>query len=141
MIKAAEHIRQVDIFLSVTVLLGIAGISNSLQHARATAEVLTAMAPNQIAALTLMIMGNTPLGRQLRLGEFKLPDSSEILLELRELISSLDATRPCQFQANHASNYLAVNCRLPKDRERVIKEIDMALAGGRDLRPEFLRAL
>lgn len=141
MIKAAEHIRQVDIFLSVTILLGIAGISNSLQHARATAQVLTAMAPNQIAALTLMIMDNTPLGRQVRSGGFKLPDSSEILLELRELVSSLDVQHPCQLQANHASNYLAVNCRLPKDKERVIKEIDMALAGGRDLRPEFLRAL
>ncbi len=141
MIKAAEHIRKVDIFLSVTVLLGIAGIENSLQHARETAHVLAAMAPNQIAALTLMVMKNTPLGGQVGSGEFELPDSAAMLRELRELVSCLDVQRPCQLQANHASNYLAVNCRLPKDKERVVAEIDAALEGERTLRPEFLRAL
>lgn len=141
MIKAAQHVRQVDIFLSVTVLLGLAGVKGSLQHARETAKVLVAMAPNQIAALTLMVMDNTPLGQQVKLGEFTLPDSNHILTELRELVSCLHVQRPCQFQANHASNYLAVNCRLPKDREKVIAEIDTALAGERALRPEFLRAL
>ncbi len=141
MIRAAEHIRQVDIFLSVTVLLGIAGITDSLRHARATAEVLGAMAPNQIAALTLMVMDNTPLGKQVSAGEFTLPDSTQMLKELRALVSFLDVKRPCQLQANHASNYLAVNCRLPKDKERVVAEIDAALAGDQALRPEFMRAL
>ncbi len=141
MIRAAEHIRQVDIFLSVTVLLGIAGITDSLRHARATAEVLGAMAPNQIAALTLMVMDNTPLGKQVRAGEFTLPDSTQMLKELRALVSCLDVKRPCQLQANHASNYLAVNCRLPKDKERVVAEIYSALAGDQALRPEFMRAL
>ncbi len=141
MIKAGQHIRKVDIFLSVTVLLGIAGVEDSLRHARATAHVLGAMAPNQIAALTLMVMANTPIAKQERDGKFKLPDSNEILKELRELIVCLDVKRPCQFQANHASNYLAINCRLPKDKERIVAEIDAALAGGRSLRPEFLRAL
>lgn len=141
MIRAAEHIRQVDIFLSVTVLLGIAGLADSGQHARATAEVLALMAPNQIAALTLMVMDNTPLGKQVRAGEFTLPDSSQMLKELRALVSCLDVKRPCQLQANHASNYLAVNCRLPKDKERVVAEIDAALAGDQALRPEFMRAL
>ncbi len=141
MIKAAQHIRQVDIFLSVTVLLGIAGVADSLQHARATAHVLAAMAPNQIAALTLMVMDNTPLGKQVRSGEFTLPDSKTILTELRELVSCLDVKRPCQFQANHASNYLSINCRLPRDKGRIVTEIDTALAGGRALRPEFMRAL
>lgn len=141
MIRAAQRIRQKDIFLSVTVLLGIAGVQDSLAHARATAEVLAAMGPNQIAALTLMVMENTPLGSQVGTGAFRLPDSKAILLELRELFSSLEVQRPCQFQANHASNYLAINCRLPRDKERIIAEIDTALAEGHPLRPEWLRAL
>ena len=141
MIRAAQHARKVDIFLSVTVLLGIAGIVDSLKHATATAKVLTAMHPNQIAALTLMIMDNTPLGLQAKSGKFTLPKSNEMLTELRELISQLDVKRPCQLQANHASNYLSVNCRLPKDKDKVVSEIDAALEGNRPLKPEFLRAL
>ncbi len=141
MIKAAQHLRQVDMFLSVTVLLGIAGAQGSLRHAKATAEVLAAMEPNQIAALTLMVMDNTPLGAQVRSGKYKVPDSQAILQELRELFCRLDVQRPCQFQANHASNYLTINCRLPKDKDRIIAEIDAALSGERALKPEFLRAL
>ncbi|MEN8256553.1 MAG: radical SAM protein [Thermodesulfobacteriota bacterium] len=141
MIRAAQHVRQVDIFLSVTVLLGVGGVSGYKKHARETAEVLAAMSPNQIAALTLMVMDNTPLGDLVSSGEFQLPDSRGILLELRELMTALEVGRPCQFQTNHASNYLAVNCRLPKDKEKVLKDIEEALEGSRDLRPEHLRAL
>ncbi len=141
MIRAAQHARQVGIFLSVTVLLGMGGVLGSKKHAKETAQVLAAMSPNQIAALTLMIMDNTPLGVMTQSGEFQLPDSNGILIELRELLTALDVGKPCQFQANHASNYFAVNCRLPKDKEKVIKEIDAALEGERALRPEHLRAL
>ena len=141
MIRAARRVRQVDIFLSVTVLLGIAGVAGSHRHAKATAAVLAAMAPNQIAALTLMVMDNTPLGRRRQAGEFILPDSRQMLTELRCLLEHLEVEKPCQFQANHASNYLAVNCRLPRDKDKALKDIDAALAGRQPLRPEFLRAL
>lgn len=141
MIRAAQRVREVNIFLSVTVLLGIAGVRGSQQHAKATAHVLAAMDANQIAALTLMVMDNTPLAGLLQAGDFELPNSRQMLQELRTLIAALDVKRPCQFQANHASNYLAVNCRLPKDKERVLADIDAALAGQTSLRPEALRAL
>ena len=45
------------------------------------------------------------------------------------------------FMANHASNYLPIKARLPKDREKTLDTIDAALRGEIDLKPEWMRGL
>ncbi|MDH3330525.1 MAG: radical SAM protein [Desulfobulbaceae bacterium] len=140
MIEAGSRIREAGIFLSVTVLLGIGGTEYSQEHARATAEVLNRMQPNQIAVLTLMILQNTPLGRQYVSGRFQLPDRQTLFSELRTLLTCLDVPR-AQFQANHASNYFTLAGRLPRDREKLINRIERAIDGSVTLKPESFRAL
>jgi len=140
MIAAARSIRDAGLFLSVTVLLGIAGTEHSAVHAIATGQVLTAMAPRQIAALTLMLLPGTELYRQHVAGVFQLPEPKRLLGELRELVSNIQLDH-VQFQANHASNYLPINCRLARDKDTVLTLIDQALAGKVPTVPESLRAL
>ena len=140
MIQAAGLVKEAGIFLSVTVLLGLGGIPGSLQHARQTARVLNLMAPKQIAALCLMPLENTEIGISYEKGEFKLPDSEKILLELFELIKNIDC-KPVQFMANHASNYLPLSGRLPRDREAMLEDIKLALSGDQPIVPERFRAL
>jgi radical SAM superfamily enzyme len=140
MIAAGRRVREAGIFLSVTVLLGIAGRKDSQAHAQATAEVLNLMKPNQVAALTLMLLENTPLAHSFREGRFELPDRRGLLLELRVLLAHLDLDR-AQFQANHASNYFELDGRLARDKMKLIAQVDQALAGAVKLKPEFRRAL
>lgn len=140
MIEAAQKIRQSKLFLSVTVLLGIGGIELSETHARLTAETLNKMEPNQVAALTLMVLESSPLARELQNGSFLLPSRDQLLHELRILISTLTLNR-CQFHSNHASNYLPIEGRLAKDKDFLLHSIDQALAGHGQLVPESLRAL
>lgn len=140
MIEAGLRVAEAGIFLSVTVLLGIAGQEESLVHAQKSGQILTAMRPRQIAALTLMPLAGTPLGEDYRQGFFHLPDKLEMLKELRELISHIDGER-LQFMANHASNYLPIHGRLPRDKKHMLAGIDQALDGKVSLRPEFTRAL
>jgi len=45
------------------------------------------------------------------------------------------------FHANHASNYLPIKARMPRDKEATLKLIEEALAGRITLKPEWLRAL
>ncbi|MCK5070209.1 MAG: radical SAM protein [Desulfocapsa sp.] len=140
MIHAGQLVKEAGIFLSVTVLLGLAGIEGSLRHARESARVLSLMEPKQIAALCLMPLGNTELGLQFESGEFKIPDSHGMLLELQELIQNIHC-KPVQFMANHASNYLPISGRLPRDRDAILKLINQALLGKQSLVPEHFRAL
>ena len=140
MIEAGQRVREAGIFLSVTCLLGIGGKQYSRQHAEDTAAVLNEMQPSQIAVLTLMLLENTELGQAVAAGSFELPDQAELFQELHTLLAGLDDFR-CQFQANHASNYFALDGRLPKDRETFLAIIDQALSGAVALKPEGLRGL
>jgi len=140
MIAAAQRVNEAGLFLSVTVLMGIAGLLHSADHARETGLVLTGMKPRQIAALTLMILENTPLYHDFSSGSFQLPDQNTLLAELKILVESINLAR-VQFQANHASNYLPISGRLPKDRERILQMIEDGLGGRLNLKAEHQRSL
>ncbi len=140
MTTAGRKIREAGIFLSVTTLLGLGGVALSFQHALDTAEVLNWMEPNQIAALTLMPLQNTALGREMMAGKFIMPTSFQILKELHLLISHFGNMK-CQFHANHASNYLPLAGRLPRDKNAFLETIKKALEGTRPLVPDYRRAL
>lgn len=139
MIAAGQRVREAGIFLSVTVLLGVAGKEKSVEHAVRTGEVLSEMQPNQIAALTLMLLPNTEIYTLEKENRFTMLNSRELLAELRILVENI--TSRGQFQTNHASNYLPINGRLPKDKNTILAKIDQALAGSFSLTPEYLRAL
>ena len=140
MIEAAGMVRDAGLFLSVTVLLGVAGIHESEMHARKTGQVLTRMKPNQIAALTLMLLENTPLYADAASSTFFLPDQKALLNELKVMVQNINLER-VQFQSNHASNYLPLSGRLPKDKMLILQNIEDALAGCQYLRQENQRAL
>lgn len=140
MIQAAEKIGRVGIFLSVTTLLGLGGKELSIQHSIETARVLCRMSPRQIAVLTLMPLSNTVLGQKILDGTMSLPEPHEIMKELHLLVRNLHGLK-CQFHANHASTYLPLAGRLPKDKPRILKEIEDGLRGLRPLVPENRRAL
>jgi radical SAM superfamily enzyme YgiQ (UPF0313 family) len=132
--------RRAGFKLNVTVINGLAGVSGSMAHARATGLALTAMDPDQIGALSLMLVPGTPLHTRWERGEFMLPDAPGMLAEIREMLANLTLTRGL-FLANHASNYLPLKVRLPSGKAAALAELDAALAGEAPLRPEGMRRL
>jgi radical SAM superfamily enzyme YgiQ (UPF0313 family) len=140
MIRMGRKARAAGIKLSITVLLGIAGRQRSMIHARETGRVLSAIDPEYVGALSLMLIPGTPLFQDFKTGDFALIEPAEMLLELRTMISHTDLSRGL-FHANHASNYLPIKARMPRDKAATLELIDNALAGKISLKPEFLRAL
>ncbi len=139
-IEMGKKVKEAGIKLSVTVLLGIAGKERSLEHARATGQLLSAMDPNYVGALTVMLVPGTPLWKESQRGEFELPNEYGLLAELREMIAYTNLSRGLFF-SNHASNYLPVKARLPKGKQEALDLIDAALNGEIGLKPEWLRGL
>ena len=128
--------------LSVTAILGLAGRARSLVHGRATGEALSAIDPEYIGILTLMLTPGTAMHRKVADGEVVLPDSVGMLRELREIVAGLDCS-DCVFRCNHASNYLPVGGHLPHDKAAMLATLDKVLAAPAavQLRPESWRLL
>jgi len=140
MVDMGKRVKRAGIRLSVTVLLGIAGKERSLIHANATGKLLSAIDPDYVGALTVMVLPGTPLAHDISAVRFELPDNFGLLMELREMIASTELTDGLFF-SNHASNYLPVKARLPEGKKQALDSIDMALEGKVGLRPEWMRAL
>lgn len=139
-VAAARRAHAAGMELSMIVLLGVGGTARAKEHAAATADLITEMDPEYVAALTTTVIPGTPLYRLQTTGRYALPGVDAMLGELRTIV---DRARPTDavFRTNHASNYLPMSGRLPKDRERIVETIDHALAGEVRLRPEWARGL
>ncbi|MEJ2729637.1 MAG: radical SAM protein [Deltaproteobacteria bacterium] len=140
MIEMGRKAMQAGFKLSITVLLGIAGPERSQIHAQKTGRVLSAIDPNYVGALSLMLIPGTPLFEEYERGTFQLIEPRQMLSELRTMIAFTNLTGGL-FHANHASNYLPIRARFPKEKEATLRLIDDALEGKVPLKPEYLRAL
>ena len=140
MIAMGRKAKEAGLKLSITVLLGIAGRERSQIHAEETGRVLSAIDPDYVGALSLMLIPGTPLFKDCQSAKFDLIEPDEMLAELRTMFATTNLSRGL-FHANHASNYLPIKARLPKDKETTLNLIDQALAGKIGLKPEYLRAL
>jgi radical SAM superfamily enzyme YgiQ (UPF0313 family) len=138
-VEAARKAHAAGMELSVIALLGIAG-ERSEEHARATGDLVTAMDPEFFAALTVTVVPGTPLAKLAARDKFAVPEVPELLRELRTMVEHARPT-DAMFRTNHASNYLPLGGRLPRDRQRIVEVIDAALAGRIPLRPERSRGL
>ena len=98
------------------------------------------MDPEYFAALTVTVVPGTPLATLRAKGRFEVPPIDALLRELRTMVD-LARPRDALFRTNHASNYLPLAGRLPRDRARIVGAIDAALAGKIPLRGEWARGL
>jgi len=141
-IEACRKASAAGFALSITAILGLAGPQRSLQHARATGEALSAIDPEYIGVLSLMVEPGTRMEARVRSGEFEVLGPLPMLRELREIIVHTDVT-DALFRSNHASNYLPVGGRLPRDKAEMVAALDAVLEHPEAvrLRPEEWRLL
>jgi radical SAM superfamily enzyme YgiQ (UPF0313 family) len=140
--EAGRKAKEAGIAFSATVILGLAGIEGSKQHTLETARLLTEIDPDYAGALTLTLVPGTPLYEEWERGEFHPISPFQSLEELKMIIENSSFT-DCFFSSMHASNYLSIRGRLPKDRKGMLKELEVVLAkkDRSSLRPEYLRGL
>ena len=139
-VEAAARARAAGLKQSVIFLLGAGGAERSAEHAAASARLATSMDPEYLSALTLMLIPSTPMYRLAQSQRFQLPGVDGLLRELRTIVAETNPTEAI-FRANHASNYLPIGGRLPRDRHAILEQIDAALSGIVPTRAERVRGL
>ncbi len=138
--EAASRARIAGMKQSVIFLLGAGGAERSVEHATASAHLATAMDPDFLSVLTLTIIESTPIHKFVESNRFEMPSVENLMRELRIIVAEVSPTDVI-FRSNHASNYLPIGGRLPRDRDAILEVIDTALAGDVPLRAESLRGL
>jgi radical SAM superfamily enzyme YgiQ (UPF0313 family) len=139
-VAAARLAHEAGIKLSAIFLLGAGGIERSDEHAIGSARLATAMDPRFVSQLTLTVIPGTPIAKLEAAGRFTLPSIEGLLRELRIFIAEATPSDAI-FRTNHASNYLPLSGRLPRDRGRLVEMLDAALDGRIPLRPDWARGL
>jgi radical SAM superfamily enzyme YgiQ (UPF0313 family) len=141
-IQAIERARDARLKISATVILGLGGRKDWETHIEGTAELINQAPPTYLSTLQLMLEETSFAGFMAsQPADFQFQDDLGILLEQERLISLLNPHRPIIFRSNHASNCLALAGNLPRDRERLLSEIEAVRSGAGKVRPEFLRGL
>jgi radical SAM superfamily enzyme YgiQ (UPF0313 family) len=142
MVEAARKVKAAGILLSVTVILGLGGAAGSERHVAETARILTEMDPDYAGALTLTLIPGTALYEEMERGRFELITPFDSLRELKGLVEQSTFTH-CFFSSMHASNYFAIRGTMPKDKDKVLKQLSILLSrkDPRLLRPEYMRGL
>jgi len=138
-IAAGQKARQCGLALSVTAISGLGSLELLTDHATGTAQALSAMKPEYIGLLTLMVEPGTPLEQWVREGSFIVPQAPDILRETEILLHHIDSEGSV-FRMNHASNYLTLKGTLNADREALLARVHQGMLG-QGLRPAYLRAL
>jgi radical SAM superfamily enzyme YgiQ (UPF0313 family) len=137
--EMGRRVKEAGIQLATLVLLGIGEKERSMEHARATGEILSGIDPDFASALTLLLIPGTPLYEEYERGEFEMPDEMGMLREMREMIAHMNVSH-CLFSSSHASNYLPIRAMFPEGKQEVLGMIDAALNGEIRLKPEWMRA-
>ena len=138
-IAAGQKARRSGLKLSVTAISGLGSRELWQQHAVQTAEAFSAMKPEYIGLLTLMVEPGIPLEKWVREGSFHVLGAGEVLREVELFLQHIDSEGSV-FRMNHASNYLTLKGTLNQDRERLLQQVRQGLAG-HGLRDEFMRGL
>lgn len=121
MLDLCRKAQQAGMKLSVTAILGLAGQERSQQHAQATARWVTELSPAFFSLLTMFHRHNDDFLRSITM-----QTNGGILTEALEIVRYL-APQKTILRSNHVSNILNLAGSYPKDREKLIAQVEQAL--------------
>jgi radical SAM superfamily enzyme YgiQ (UPF0313 family) len=140
MVEAVRKAEEAGIKSSVIVLLGLGGRKFSREHVEGTIEALNRMRPRYLSFLSLILIPGTPLFNDAIKGAFTELSPKELLTEMRDIIKGLELNGTI-FRSDHASNYVPLEGRFPKDKDKLIFALNAAIGGKLGMRSEWERGL
>jgi radical SAM superfamily enzyme YgiQ (UPF0313 family) len=139
--EAIRKIEDAGINASVTFISGLAGADGWEDHATMTGRMISESQPSYVGLLTLMLDPAAPLYGDVQSGRFKLLSPPGVIDETVLLLENTNVTKGCVFRSNHASNYFSLRGTLPRDKERLLAELEKARGNEELLKDERFRLL
>ena len=122
---AFRHVMGAGIELSVYLMVGVAGLERSREHAEGSATVLNRASPDFVRLRTFVPALGTEWCERWQRAELTLLDAYQALRETRHLVERLAGSTV--LLSDHISNFLDVHGRIPEDRQLMLEVIEEAL--------------
>lgn len=126
MAEAGQRIVESGMKLSITLISGLGGKSDSLEHARESAKIINEIKPHYVGLLTLLVEEGTPLLEDVNNKKFTLLTPREVLMETKEMVENIEV-EDCVFRSNHASNYVPLKGILSQEKDLILSQIEDGL--------------
>jgi radical SAM superfamily enzyme len=140
--EALNKAHDCKIKVSGTVILGLGGKAHWQDHIDGSIELLSNAPITYLSTLQLFLHETAIDNFKARFDEpFEAQNDQGILLEQARFIEGLEPPQSVIFRSNHASNALALAGNLPKDKARLLAQLQKAIDGKQPLRPEYMRGL
>lgn len=121
-VRAAERLRGTGIRLSVTLISGLGGQKMLEEHAVASAKLITAMKPDYLGFLTLLLEPGAPMLQEVKAGTMQLLTPAQVLEEMELFLTHVDSEGTV-FRSNHVSNYISLAGNLNRDIPAMLEKI------------------
>ena len=125
--EACLKLKAAGIKVSVTLISGLAG------------RLISAVKPEYVSILTLMLEPGTPLYEQHKAGKFELLTADEVAREMVLFLENTDSQGSI-FRSNHASNYVPLGGTLNQDTPKLLAQLHQVMEQ-RAYKPEGFRGL
>lgn len=129
MVDAVTMVQSQGVRGSVMILLGLGGKESSQQHIQKSAARLNAMQPRLLSCLRAVPIPGTGFNDEIEQGSLTPLCEQEIAEEMLNLLELL-CLKKTVFRANHSSNILPLEGRLPSDKLRLIQSLNTLLKSG-----------
>ncbi|MEA3498452.1 MAG: radical SAM protein [Campylobacterota bacterium] len=126
-IESLNKASKSNIKISATVILGIGGKEYSKEHIKDTADIVNKTTINYLSTLQLGLESDIKERFYRNFEDFIMLNDEEVLKEQLEFIKLLNPINKVIFRSNHASNALHLSGNIPKDKDRLIDELNFTL--------------
>lgn len=116
--------------ISATVILGIGGELYSDEHIKESADIINKTKVTYLSTLQLGLEEDAKENFYKHFSDFKALGDDEILSEQKKFIELQNPKNRVIFRSNHASNALHLAGTLPKDKQRLVHELEVAMSVG-----------
>jgi len=116
--------------ISATVILGLGGSKYSEVHIRDSAKIINETRVTYLSTLQLGLEEESKEKFYKNFRDFTLLNDHEILREQKRFIELLNPSHKIIFRSNHASNALHLAGTLPREKSRLVQELEVALNMG-----------
>lgn len=113
--------------ISATVILGVGGQKYSNEHIKDSAKIVNVTTINYLSTLQLGIEEGAKDNFYKHFIDFMPLGDSQIIAEQKKFIELLNPKNKIIFRSNHASNALHLSGIIPKDKGRLLSELEFAL--------------